>query len=747
MCSSGNVLTIVCPHVDSKRWHASFQVADSTEDQREKTPPVAPPAGRALKRKAPPPSPIRDGTAQIEEVTDTQRFGDADESTSRQPLVNVDVSTVAQATQHAPTAPDSSPDVPLVKKMRRSASARPSSTLSAQIVPDSEGASPPVAGPSRLGVKAATDMADELEDDLSPLGSPRHVLATAKGKGKGKGKARSVAATESVDAVDFLAGPSAGTAAEPEETNYDDVPTAENGKTRRRRSASERRSPPPAPPVTKKSVSPDKGKRRAVDATSSDLEPEYALPAPKKKRKARSTTTFELDIPPPSPARSRGAASSPKKASPARRGSTRGSVPTKEIAAPAKKGKAKAEPKRRSTTGSAKARRPASPDAEEAPHAGSSRRRSVPARAESAGRDASVDVKPNIRRLPDTAPFKRVFGLWRDDQCFYSGTIHAASAGSFSVKFDDGNTGKLGAAELRYCQLAQGDRVRYYGKERDGLTDLDRDLIVVEVERTRGQTDDNEGQDRDGAEERPLEPADIITVEDHDGERHRLPLKSLFVAGYCGAQFDARRPTAAEFNAFDSSSAKRGESPKLCKAPQPVLARGLEIQDSSTLIFSRTAFIVTKAERLKEGRGQPKVEEYGATQIEWEDLFEVRAAKDANAPPVVRFATDAFADIDEIFLLSDRYCSTPKYLAALALGIPCLSTEFFFQSVKDVSTTARHRDHAGSALTSEARNFAENPAPLAAVPPPGRPPAFARCRSGRSHVPRCDETSIRPELA
>jgi hypothetical protein len=54
--------------------------------------------------------------------------------------------------------------------------------------------------------------------------------------------------------------------------------------------------------------------------------------------------------------------------------------------------------------------------------------------ADGSAREASVvDEKPRVRRLPESAPFRRVFGLWRDDHCFYPGEIEWASPGSRTV--------------------------------------------------------------------------------------------------------------------------------------------------------------------------------------------------------------------------------------------------------------------------------------------------------------------------
>ncbi|GAA5978750.1 hypothetical protein JCM10908_004468 [Rhodotorula pacifica] len=691
---------------NADRWHASFQVQDKNDTSQRNSPAAPPPPapGRALKRRSPPPSPVRNGAlsaalAQQDETTESQRFGDADES-ARPIDQHANISTLVQATQRMQPVPESSPEVPLAKRARRAGpSTKASVSFAAGVIPDSDGASParPVAGPSR----AANVPADEPEDELSPLNSPRRSSSTSapaptpvtepkettkakpapKSKGKGRGRGRVLDSTESNDVLDLLADAGAGGAPPQEETNYDELPTARNAT----KSSSTRRTSGGAraasPPLAAKSNPVDKGKRRADEVPTSEGDAERSTASSRKKKRtiSRASVDFDLDIivgPTSSPFSTSSKASPPKKP---KRASTTPAPPT-EKAAPTtkKKGKVKAEPKRRSTTGGASTRATASPAAEEQPVAGPSRRRS--AASDASAREASVDIKPRLGRLPESAPFTRIFGLWRDDFCFYSGTITAASTSTekFSVQFDDGNGGKLKESEIRYCRLEEGDHVMYFGATGDNSPDDDQRFVVVSVERAQSPGADTE----EAAAEEPLMHNDLVTIRSSDGTEHQVALKDLFIPGNRASQLENRRPTLSELNAFDVTKSTDA-APKLAAAPKPFSLPAMAVSPTKTSIFCRTAFITTKADRLRDGRSNLELKDYGATVIEWPHLFRVRAPADLDAPPEVEFQTEDFAEIDEIFLLSDKHCSTPKYLAALALGIPCLSPDFVLQSVKD----------------------------------------------------------------
>ncbi|GAA5868283.1 hypothetical protein JCM3774_000992 [Rhodotorula dairenensis] len=682
---------------NSDRWHASFQVPDKAEAshaRKSPSPTVRPAPGRALKRQPPPSSPVRNGAlpaaaTEEDEAPESRQFDDADESARPTEHHQVDVSTMAQATQRMNPVPESSPDVPLAKRARRIGPLKPAVTFAADVIPDSDGASvpEPVAGPSKVAANPADDEADEL----SPLGSPRRPPlastsnATGKGKGKaattgtkgkGRGRGRVLDSTESHDVLDSLAE-SKSAAALPEETNYDEPPTTRNAKRTTRRTSRGDRNPSPVPGIKTNIV--DKGKRRANE-TSAGEDEGGGLPPRRKKRKAsRPSADFDLDVFVDAP-RSSQSASSPKST---RNGSVAPPPTTVKLAAATKKkSKAKADPKRRSMTADTSARRTASPAVETEPLSGPSRRRSAP--VDGAGREASVpDEKPKVSRLPKSAPFRRVFGLWRDDHCFYSGTIESASPGSFSVRFDDTNRGKLLASEIRYCRLEKGDRVMYIGRDSAGPPDGRQQLVVEDVERTE-PADGESGVD--APENESLRADDVVTVSSPDGTQYRVPVKTLFVPGNRTPQLENRRPKLSELSAFDEAKANevaQQVEPKLCPAPKPFSLQAMEVSKVVTTIFSRTAFITTKADRLNDSRSTLELTRYGATMIDWPHLFRVRAPADPKAPPEVEFQTDDFAEIDEIFLLSDKHCSTPKYLAALALGIPCLSPDFATQSVKE----------------------------------------------------------------
>lgn len=730
--------------------------------------PVQPAPGRALKRQPPPPSPIRNGAlpavAEGEDAApESRQFDDADESTLPNGHLQVDVSTVAQATQRLPPVPESSPEVPLAKRVRRVGPVKPSVAFTTDVIPDSDGATPPepIAGPSKITVRPAGDQ----DDELSALGCPRHPppalasKATGKGKGRaatagkkstGRGRGRALDATESHDVLDLLAESKTGKteAGSHEETNYEEPPTVRNARRSSRRASRGDRKASPAPETRTKPL--DKGKRRADEpppaADDASGEGQALSPRQKKRKPSRPSADFDLDVvcSPPRSARSPSKSARGTSAAPPPITAKSATTTTKE------RGKGKTGAKRRSTTDDTSPPRTASPTVENGPIAGPSRRRSAP--VDGSAREASVaEEKPKVGRLSKSAPFRRVFGLWRDDHCFYSGTIESASPGSFSVRFDDTNRGKLLPSEIRYCRLEKGDRVMYIGRDSAGQPGARQQLVVENVERTE-PADGESGVD--APEYESLQAHDVVTVISPDGTQFCVPVKTLFIPGNRTPQLENRRPKLSELSAFDGSKSNEVEQhvePKLCPAPKPFSLPAMDVSKVATTIFSRTAFITTKADRLNDGRAMLDPARYGATMIDWPHLFRVRAPADARLSPVVEFQTEDFAEIDEIFLLSDKHCSTPKYLAALALGIPCLSPDFATQSVKEVRHPAETRTvslpvrHADAKLNP--RHGTEYSPALAAVCAAGRASPVPRHSRNRRHVPRRDQDELQPWVA
>ncbi|BGO89398.1 hypothetical protein NBRC10512_006314 [Rhodotorula toruloides] len=685
---------------NAERWHNSFQHDTSTSARDGPTSTSRPLPGRELKRQPPPPSPVRDGEVPVADELfplGAVPFAttDAGDETLQLPVppVDLDISTLPQPTQNQPV-PESSPDVPLAKRPRfnspvqqgrasGSSSSHKQQTVSSNgFVPDSDGPTPPLASTSKAvkpnqrkapplvakqNARTRQQAADGSAEDEESATEEEPV----RGKGKGraaakvanpaaskpapsrKGKERAAAPQESVDELDLLA-----------ETNYSVPPAPKTAKSTR----TTRRAATATPASTKTA---DKGKRRASETPS--VEPE-----PARKRRRSETSFIGVEI--PSPAKSR--TSTPKKATK--------KAPAKP-AATAKKAKGGRTSTRSAGTAISPSPEPAAPVAGpsrlrfQSVEEDVSRQAASPAPTETRSTTSAGERAPKSR-LPDTAPFSRVLALWRDNYLFYPATVTAVSGGLFHVLFDDNSKGKLHPHEIRRCELNVGDLIYYRGDEVDTETQaqaLDGEVRVLRVER--------DGEAVTGS----LEADDIIvatSTRDEEGRVHRLRVEAICIQPYRSQQLDDRRLTADELARFEGREGVVLQSLALLKPPKPVESKPFERNPQSQRLFSKTAFIVTYASSKATGGGPSQtdreafveeLEGHGATVIEWQHLFTVNAPAKSTDSPDLFFPMIDFEEIEEIFLLADRACTTVKYLVALALGVPCLSREFPLQCIKE----------------------------------------------------------------
>ncbi|KPV75830.1 uncharacterized protein RHOBADRAFT_52852 [Rhodotorula graminis WP1] len=168
-----------------KSWHASFQHDTSTDSAATHRQSAPAPLTRALKRVAPPPTPVADHAAASSSASTSR-------PRSRLPSLHddgADLSTLPQATQHLPV-PESSPEVPL----QQAASARARSPASRRT---------PYAGPSSRGV-VVPDSDGPTQEEQQFVAESVRAVAAAKGKasrdaGRAAAPARAHAAAMDVD--------------------------------------------------------------------------------------------------------------------------------------------------------------------------------------------------------------------------------------------------------------------------------------------------------------------------------------------------------------------------------------------------------------------------------------------------------------------------------------------------------------------------------------------------------------------
>ncbi|KAJ7046880.1 hypothetical protein C8F04DRAFT_1062013 [Mycena alexandri] len=235
----------------------------------------------------------------------------------------------------------------------------------------------------------------------------------------------------------------------------------------------------------------------------------------------------------------------------------------------------------------------------------------------------------------------RVFALWRKDGNYYSGTVHSQpSAGVYKVNFDDHTSEKIRLDQMRLCLPRVGDTAFILGVQHAvkitsiSTMDTGQEAVVVLA--------DKEEQDLPVSDIRI--PARTI---------HSCWLDDRFVKP---AKAVMGSPTASRMSVSSVGSSKRPSG-----------------------VFSRVGFCITNlaADKEKEAINAQIVRNGGLVIDDWQDVFVMKGKRTSkqwilNEGDVVL----KFREVDRVFLLSEDPTHTPKYLIALALGIPCLRTDF-----------------------------------------------------------------------
>ena len=273
----------------------------------------------------------------------------------------------------------------------------------------------------------------------------------------------------------------------------------------------------------------------------------------------------------------------------------------------------------------------------------------------------------------------RVFALWKQDSYYYSGTVHCHSNGSstkYLVKFDDGTQDNIDVSKLRRCELTVDDEVILVGDDRRAKVkeiQNNQPAVTVEVDdgdevevfdvdvqdiRIAGRTIQNQWQDR------------VLTQEMITPVLNPKPLKAT--------------PSPSKASLLSATSTKGGRGKALNRV-------GLVITSSpgnDNWEKIRDNVILT-------------IKNNGGTVIEdWSHIFPMDGIHSNSNKRWVAVANDvrwvSKDGIQRVFLLADDANQKPKFLIALALGIPCLSFDWLHDTVEKVSILTSHYDYHGS---------------------------------------------------
>jgi DNA repair protein Crb2 Tudor domain/BRCA1 C Terminus (BRCT) domain len=257
----------------------------------------------------------------------------------------------------------------------------------------------------------------------------------------------------------------------------------------------------------------------------------------------------------------------------------------------------------------------------------------------------------------------RVFALWKQDAAYFSGIVfeRVGQSDRFKINFDDGDEDLVDLKNIRRLELQIGDRVSIIeSHEKASIAKVDgqhQDTVTVRL------TDDSSAE---------LE----IKVSG-------LKIQSRAIR----SQWGDRTMNANEIVTLVSRT----------KLETPTTSLRNSSASLSKRVLSKVGIVVT----LSVGRDWEREKDMitriirtngGTVLDDWCDIFSLVGEYSFNKKRWVitsdNIGTELKDDIHQVFLVSDAANAKPRFLTALALGIPCLSVEWLRDLSSGVSFTA-----------------------------------------------------------
>lgn len=316
-----------------------------------------------------------------------------------------------------------------------------------------------------------------------------------------------------------------------------------------------------------------------------------------------------------------------------------------------------------------------------------------PATATKAMKKPRTSGGASARAGPSAAPTAaaepsgtRVLAWWKSGGDYYFGSSTGRdpkSEGKYNVRFDDGHVASIALGKLRQgAALRIGDRVRVNQRTKGGHHG---EGIVVDIKRWKTE-----------------HIAHIAMGPEGLGERLDIESMWLMVATPEVARSWGDR-ILDEQTLVPNVESRSAPGPSKRKAGTAAAASGR----SAGTRFTGYAFVLTlKAEDIAEiedkkpdvdavkAELRTKIEgQGGVVADEWDELFTVRGTTDARgwyadedeSRRLAYVGGGKWPSVRKVFLLSGKMGTTPKYMMALALGVPCLSYRWIDEFVQDVS--------------------------------------------------------------
>lgn len=266
-------------------------------------------------------------------------------------------------------------------------------------------------------------------------------------------------------------------------------------------------------------------------------------------------------------------------------------------------------------------------------------------------------------------PATRVFALWKQDGHFYSGVVYSrASKNKHLVKFDDGTEDEVELKNIRRRELLVGDRVITIQDNIKGVVgDVSHadshNWFMLEIDNGEAVSTRrvNFGDIRIANrtvqsqwKERMVAPEDIVTVIRPKPLSDTTPSKQSVISTTTG------------------------------KAQRELVKTGFVV----TINPKNEEPIQTKDKAMR------AIKQLGGLVIEdWSSVFTMEGKHSQSnkrwvaTPQDFRWKSEV--NLDRVFLLSDDAHQKPKFLLALALGIPCLTFDWLTKEDKFSSVCFR----------------------------------------------------------
>ena len=281
---------------------------------------------------------------------------------------------------------------------------------------------------------------------------------------------------------------------------------------------------------------------------------------------------------------------------------------------------------------------------------------------------STLEAARNTRRVPSSVPpsrsgktATRVFALWKQNKSYYPGTVNRfVSPDRWMISFDDGQEGMATIDQMRYLDLRAGEKV------------FSSRLSFVFKKFISG-----------------VNPSSTMQVTEEDGDTNVLAIEEIMLGPRtCDAEtWNDRRISKEDIVTEEDLPPKSTSRDAPASAVQ---ARRTSTNSIVDRIFSGYGILVTGIENSAKTSLLAKIEQHDGQVVEdWEEILHAHAHDRSDRRTFSREDLEISPSLsfDTLVLVADAFSQTSKFLIAVALGVPCVSSVW----VKDSITKVRHR--------------------------------------------------------